>query len=108
MTQWLTVSMAAEYSTVSTDMIRAAVKSGDLKAYAIGKGREYRVTADDVDGIGQLGHGHPAVGDGYRRRGMGSCVDVGQHGAAGGVCPRDGHGAGTEIEAATAHRCRVE
>lgn len=49
MTQWLTVPMAAEYSTVGTDTIRAAVKAGDLPAYAIGKGREYRLTADDID-----------------------------------------------------------
>ena len=49
MTQWLTVPMAAEYSTVSTDTIRAAVKAGDLQAYAIGRGREYRLTADDID-----------------------------------------------------------
>ena len=49
-TKWLTVPMAAEYSTVSTDTIRAAVKAGDLQAYAIGKGRrEYRLTAEDVD-----------------------------------------------------------
>lgn len=49
MTVWLTVPMAAEYSTVSADTIRAAVKAGDLKAYAIGRGREYRLTAADVD-----------------------------------------------------------
>lgn len=49
MTQWLTVSMAAEYSTVSAYTIREAVKGGYLKAYAIGKGREYRLTAADVD-----------------------------------------------------------
>jgi excisionase family DNA binding protein len=49
MTHWLTVPMAAEYATVSVDTIRAAVKAGDLQAYAIGKGREYRVTADDID-----------------------------------------------------------
>lgn len=41
--------MAVEYSTVGVDTIRDAVKAGDLKAYAIGKGREYRLTAADVD-----------------------------------------------------------
>lgn len=49
MTVWLTVPMAAEHSTVSADTIRAAVKAGDLQAYAIGRGREYRLTAEDVD-----------------------------------------------------------
>jgi excisionase family DNA binding protein len=49
MTTWLTTQDAAEYATISPDMIRAAVKAGDLKAYAIGKGREYRLTASDVD-----------------------------------------------------------
>ena len=49
MTTWLTAQSAADYATVSPDMIRAAVKAGDLKAYAIGRGREYRLTAADVD-----------------------------------------------------------
>ncbi|OBE98994.1 excisionase family DNA-binding protein [Mycobacterium sp. 852002-10029_SCH5224772] len=49
MTQWLTVQMAAEYATVGTFTIREAVKGGDLKAYAIGTGREYRLTAADID-----------------------------------------------------------
>jgi excisionase family DNA binding protein len=49
MTTWLTVPMAVEYSTVGLDTIREAVKRGDLKAYAIGKGREYRLTAADID-----------------------------------------------------------
>lgn len=38
MTQWLTVQTAADYSTLSPDLIRSAVKAGDLKAYAIGRG----------------------------------------------------------------------
>lgn len=33
----------------SAIIIRAAVKAGDLPAYPVGKGREYRLTADDVD-----------------------------------------------------------
>ncbi|WP_136244882.1 helix-turn-helix domain-containing protein [Mycobacterium intracellulare] len=49
MTQWLTVPMAADYATVGEFTIRNAVKGGDLKAYAIGTGREYRLTADDID-----------------------------------------------------------
>ncbi|OBJ49552.1 excisionase family DNA-binding protein [Mycobacterium sp. 1423905.2] len=48
-TVWLTVQGAAEYLKVSTDIIRRAVKAGDLPAYAIGKGRDYRLTADDLD-----------------------------------------------------------
>jgi excisionase family DNA binding protein len=46
---WLTVQDAAEHVKVSTDLIRAAVKAGDLPAYAVGKGRDYRLTASDVD-----------------------------------------------------------
>lgn len=49
-TVWLTAQTASDYSTVGVDTIRAAVKAGELKAYAIGKGRrEYRLTAEDVD-----------------------------------------------------------
>lgn len=50
MTAWLTASAAAEYATVSLTTIREAVRSGDLIAYPVGKsGREYRLTADDID-----------------------------------------------------------
>lgn len=49
MTLWLTVDDAAEYVKVSDRTIRNAVKSGDLAAYPVGTGREYRLTADDVD-----------------------------------------------------------
>ena len=50
MTTWQTVQDAAEYVKVSTDVIRAAVKCGDLPAYPVGSGRrEYRLTAKDVD-----------------------------------------------------------
>lgn len=48
-TTWLTVQGAADYLSVSTDLIRAAVSGGDLPAYPIGKGREYRLTSDDID-----------------------------------------------------------
>lgn len=50
MTIWLTVAKAADYVDVSPDIIRAAVKAGDLPAYPVGKGREYRLTAEDIDG----------------------------------------------------------
>ncbi|ORV92720.1 hypothetical protein AWC11_07640 [Mycobacterium interjectum] len=49
MTTWLTVRTAAEYSALSPDTIRAAVRTGELQAYAIGRGREYRLTAADID-----------------------------------------------------------
>jgi excisionase family DNA binding protein len=49
MTTWLTAAQAAEYISVSEPIIRDAVKRGDLQAYGIGKGREYRLTAEDID-----------------------------------------------------------
>lgn len=49
MTVWLTASEAGEYVKASIDIIRAAVKAGDLPAYPIGKGRDYRLRAQDVD-----------------------------------------------------------
>jgi excisionase family DNA binding protein len=49
MTVWLTVADAAEYVKVSPDIIHAAVKAGDLPAYPVGKGREYRLDAAEVD-----------------------------------------------------------
>lgn len=49
MTVWLTAAGAAEYIKVSEPIIRDAVKAGDLPAYPVGKGREYRLTSEDVD-----------------------------------------------------------
>lgn len=49
MTTWFTPVEAGKYARISPDLIRDAVKAGDLKAYPIGKGKEYRLTADDVD-----------------------------------------------------------
>ena len=49
MTVWLTVQGAAEYLKVSEPIIRDAVKKGDLQAHPIGKGREYRLTAEGID-----------------------------------------------------------
>ncbi|KKB97009.1 excisionase family DNA-binding protein [Mycolicibacter arupensis] len=50
MTTWLTRKEASEYVKVSVDLIRAAVKNGDLPAYPVGSGRrEYRLTAEDID-----------------------------------------------------------
>jgi excisionase family DNA binding protein len=49
MTNWLTVTEAAEYAKISARLIRVAVKQGDLPAYAIGAGKDYRLTAEQVD-----------------------------------------------------------
>lgn len=47
---WMNQKEAAEYAKQSVHQVRAAVKSGDLAAYAIGKsGREFRLNRDDVD-----------------------------------------------------------
>lgn len=49
MTVWLTVAEAADYVKVSEPIIRDAVHAGDLVAYPVGKGRNFRLTTDDVD-----------------------------------------------------------
>ncbi|WP_448389397.1 helix-turn-helix domain-containing protein [Mycolicibacterium sp. XJ1904] len=49
MTVWLTAVEAAEYVKVSATTIRDAVRNGDLPAYPVGKGRKYRLTAEEVD-----------------------------------------------------------
>lgn len=49
MTTWATKSEAAQHVRISVDLIAAAVKSGDLPAYPIGKGRDYRLDLDEVD-----------------------------------------------------------
>lgn len=49
MTVWETPGEAADRTRQSADLIRAAVKAGDLAAYAVGKGRDYRLDADEVD-----------------------------------------------------------
>jgi excisionase family DNA binding protein len=49
MTVWHTVATGAEHVKVSPDLIRAAVKDGDLQAFAIGKGKEFRLREDDID-----------------------------------------------------------
>jgi excisionase family DNA binding protein len=50
MTTWFTVQDAADHIKASKQTIREAVGKGDLPAYPIGKGREYRLKADEVDG----------------------------------------------------------
>jgi excisionase family DNA binding protein len=49
MTVWHTVATGAEHVKVSPDLVRAAVKAGDLQAFAIGKGKEFRLREDDID-----------------------------------------------------------
>lgn len=49
MTTWETAAQAAKRTQQSPDLIRAAVKRGDLPAYPVGKGRDYRLDADEVD-----------------------------------------------------------
>ncbi|WP_448389455.1 helix-turn-helix domain-containing protein [Mycolicibacterium sp. XJ1904] len=49
MTVWFTPTEAAEYLKVSVDLIRAAVKAGELPAYPVGTGRDYRLRASDID-----------------------------------------------------------
>lgn len=49
MTVWLTPAEGAKYIKVSEPIIRDAVKKGDLASYSIGKGREYRLKASDID-----------------------------------------------------------
>lgn len=49
MTTWFTLADAAEHIRASKDTIRGAVTAGELPAYPIGKGREYRLKADEVD-----------------------------------------------------------
>jgi excisionase family DNA binding protein len=50
MTDWATKREAAEHVKVSTDLISDAVRDGDLKAYAVGKGsRDYRLLTAERD-----------------------------------------------------------
>jgi excisionase family DNA binding protein len=48
--QWLKVAEAAEYAKCSPDMIRAAIKAGDLPSYAPGPGgRNILLKASEID-----------------------------------------------------------
>ncbi len=50
MTNWLTIAGASEYSKLSKDIIRGAVKAGDLPSYApTPGGRDVRLKAADID-----------------------------------------------------------
>lgn len=49
-TTWFTLQDAADHIKASREVVRAAVKAGDLPAYPIGKGtRDYRLKASEVD-----------------------------------------------------------
>jgi excisionase family DNA binding protein len=48
-TTWHTATTAGEHVKVSERTIRDAVRNGDLEAYPVGKGREYRLREEDVD-----------------------------------------------------------
>ncbi|MEW5813685.1 MAG: helix-turn-helix domain-containing protein [Actinomycetota bacterium] len=47
--QWATKQEAAQHVRVSPDLIADAVRSGELPAYPIGKGRDYRLDLAEVD-----------------------------------------------------------
>jgi excisionase family DNA binding protein len=49
MTAWATKREAAEHVRVSPELIAEAVRDGDLPAYSVGKGRDYRLDLDEVD-----------------------------------------------------------
>lgn len=49
MTTWLTRREASDYVRVSEKMIAQVVKRGELPAYAIGSGAQYRLRAEDID-----------------------------------------------------------
>jgi len=48
-TLWLTKTEAAAYAKVGARLIQDAVNAGHLQAFAIGKGKEYRLRAQDID-----------------------------------------------------------
>lgn len=48
-TLWLTKADAAKYAKIGPKLIANAVAAGELPAYPIGTGREYRLRAIDVD-----------------------------------------------------------
>jgi len=50
MTVWMRLADAAEYSKLSTDVLRAAIRKGDLKSYApTPGGKDVRLKASDID-----------------------------------------------------------
>lgn len=49
MTDWHTAETGAEYVRLSERSVRDAVRAGDLPAYKVGTGREYRLKQSDLD-----------------------------------------------------------
>ncbi|BBZ57075.1 helix-turn-helix domain-containing protein [Mycolicibacterium phocaicum] len=49
MVQWATKHEAAEHLRCSADLIAQAVNKGELPAYPVGKGRDYRLDLGEVD-----------------------------------------------------------
>lgn len=48
--RWATPKGAADHVQLQSDhLIKQAVKDGDLPAYPVGKGRDYRVDLNEVD-----------------------------------------------------------
>ena len=47
--RWATKREAADHVRVCSRLIQQAVRDGDLPAYSIGKGRDYRLDLDEVD-----------------------------------------------------------
>ena len=48
MTTWMKLAAGAEYAQLSTDVLRRAIKRGDLKSYApTPGGKDIRLTASD-------------------------------------------------------------
>jgi excisionase family DNA binding protein len=67
-TTWHTATTAAKHVKVNPNTIREAVKNGDLPAYPVGKGREYRLREEDVDSWLMSRSGGPAD--------RGTCLDL--------------------------------
>ncbi|TDO15016.1 excisionase family DNA binding protein [Mycobacterium sp. BK086] len=49
MTTWLTKREAGDYARVSESTITQAVKKGELPAYTMRSGTQYRFRAEDID-----------------------------------------------------------
>lgn len=50
MTTWFKLSDGAEYARLSADVLRRAIKRGDLKSYApTPGGKDIRLKASDID-----------------------------------------------------------
>ena len=48
-TLWLTKAESAAYAKIGPRLIQAAVSTGELPAYPLGNGSQYRLRAVDID-----------------------------------------------------------